>query len=134
MLDTVGKAGTCGAVAAGGAAALFGADLRVDIPMLGRTVPVPAMCGGIAAASSMASDYVQKHVFPMWSADHVTENRVAALLAGGTSGALTAGALAGLDSRILRDFGVANALLIGAGSEVVGSYLWFKFVQPAMQQ
>ena len=47
--------------------------------------------------------------------------------------ALTAGALAGLDSRILRDFGVANALFIGAGSELVGSYLWFNVIQPAMQ-
>ena len=133
MSDTIGKAGTCGLVAAGGAAGLLGSDLRVEIPMLGRTVPVPALCGGIAAVSSVTSDYVQKNVFPMWSADHVSENRVAAMLAAGTSGTLTAGALAGLDSSILRDFGVANALFIGAGSELVGSYLWFNVIQPAMQ-
>ena len=41
--------------------------------------------------------------------------------------------LAGIDTRLLRDFGLANALLLGAGSEIAGSMLWYNVVSPMLQ-
>ena len=135
LKDTAGKAVSCGVLSAAGGRMLFGPGTEVTIPFLGnRPYSLPLMCGAMSATASVASDYSQKYVFPMWELSTRDERKVAAALAGASSGALTAGMLAAVDTSLLRDFGLANALLLGAGSEILGSVLWYNVVSPMVQQ
>ena len=134
LQDTAGKAASCAGLSALGGRMLFGAGTQLTIPFLGnRVYSLPVVCGAMSATASVASDYSQKYVFPMWDLSTRDERKVAAALAGASSGALTAGMLAAVDTSLLRDFGLANALLLGAGSEVLGSVLWYNVVSPMLQ-
>lgn len=131
--DTIGKAASCAILSAAGGRLMFGADVQIEVPFLNRKYSLPVMCAGLSGTASVVADYSQGHIFPMWELSMRDERRVAAALAGATSGALTAGMLAGIDTRLLRDFGLANALLLGAGSEIAGSMLWYNVVSPMLQ-
>ena len=130
LRDYAGKAVSSAAVAAGASRVMFGPNTTVRI--MDRDVQMPVLMGAIAGGSSIVSQYAQKQVFPMWEASLMSERRTAAVLAGATGAGMTATTLAAINPGLLGEFGLSQALFLGAMSEIAGSVLWYNVITPMM--
>ena len=130
--DSIGKAATCAAFSGGMTAFNWGRDTPVQIPMLGRQVPLWSAASFGSAVASVGADMIHESIFPAWEKSMVSENMNQQITAAAAAGMLNAGVLYAYDPTILRDFGLWQAVAMGGMAEYMGGMLYRDVLKPAL--
>ena len=130
--DSLGKSLTCAGLSGAVTAAMWGRDTPVQIPMLGRQVPLWSAAAFGSGVASVGADMVHESIFPTWEKSMVSENMNQQLTAAAAAGMLNAGVLYAYDPSILRDFGMWQAVAIGGAAEWAGGMPYRDVLKPAL--
>ena len=120
-MEAIEKAGINGLLTGGASAYLFGTGSEIASPIGAQTLPFPVFAGIVGAGSSLANDAI--HIL-MKDAIPVSKkaNDRASLITGlAINGIVFGGLLYAYDPAVLNDFGLLQALAVGAGAEFAGS-------------
>ena len=130
---TAGKAMTCATVSGGATAMMFGRDTPVRLPFLGgRAVPLWSAAAAASGVASVGADMVHESIYPAWEKSMVGDQWNTLLTAGAAGAGLNCAVLYAYDPSILRDFGMWQAVAIGAGSEMLGAAIYNSAIRPMM--
>ena len=121
FMEAVEKAGINGLMSGGATAVLFGMGAQIASPIGNQVIPFPIFAGIVGAGGSVLGDtlhLIMKDAIPVSK----KFNDQASLLSGlAVNGVLFAGILYAYQPQVLEDFGMLQALAVGAGAEFAGS-------------
>ena len=98
-------------------------NMYIRISLLNRTLPVWAVAGALGSVSSLASDGLHKFVKKEVPINSKAQDEASMVLGALLSGGLFAGALYLTNASALQEYGMINAIGVGAGSEIASSFI-----------
>lgn len=120
-MEAIEKAGFNGVATGLASGFLFGMRSQIKSPIGDQRIPFPVFAGLVGATGSLVGDglhLVMKDAIPISKKANDKASMVSGLA---INGILFGGMLYAYDPRILQDFGMLQALMVGAGAEFAGS-------------
>ena len=111
-----------GATSAIGAVIVGGYRTRVLIPFFESDCPLWCIGAGAGIITSMANDFIHDYILPDIPVNQKVKSESAMVLGVALSGLIFTGSLYAVNPHLPMEFGVLNALGVGAGAEVVAGY------------
>ena len=105
-------------------------DSKVNF--MGQVVPFYLVAGAAIGASFALSEVFHSYVFNTVIANDKWSEPLSAIASGGIAGAANVAAFSVYNPKIVSDAGLTTLFLLGAGSEVLGSYLSERIISPML--
>lgn len=126
-LDCLEKSLFQGAAAGGVSVLLHGTTVQIDLPYINQRLPLWVITSGLGVLGSFANDLIHFVVKPEVHLKQKAADQTSMILAGVVGAVSYTGGLYLLEPRLIESFGYINSLLLGAGSELAGSYAFHLF-------
>lgn len=104
---------------------------KINVPVLGQ-VPAPVFFGACIAGGSFLGEIAHNWVYPSLHVSEKWEEPASAVTSAVLTGGATALGAGMLNSKIIQIEGVNKLVMVGAGAEVLGDYVYSKILSPML--